>query len=80
MLRVASLFLVTIAAGIMPASATPATLSTDGAREIAKDTYIYAYPLVLMDVTRQQLTNFETPPGTPGQGPANQFIEASRVS
>ena len=24
--------------------------------------------------TRQQLTNFETPPGTPGQGPANQFI------
>ena len=74
MLRVASLFLVTIAAGMMPASATPSTLSADEAREIAKDTYIYAYPLVLMDATRQQLTNFETPPGTPGQGPANQFI------
>src|SRR5215203_4904196 len=51
---------------------TPATLSADEIREIAKDAYVYAYALLLMDATRQQLTNFETPPGTL-YGPANQF-------
>ncbi|MGB8743592.1 MAG: DUF1254 domain-containing protein [Xanthobacteraceae bacterium] len=50
------------------------TVSEQDALEIARDAFIYGYPLVLMDVTRQQLTNFATPPGTPGQGPANQFI------
>ena len=69
---VSALLIATV--GILPAKAEAGTLSKDEAQEIAKDTYIYAYPLVLMDVTRQQLTNFETPPGTPGQGPANQFI------
>ena len=69
---VSALLIATV--GILPAKAEAGTLSKDEAQEIAKDTYIYAYPLVLMDVTRQQLTNFEMPPGTPGQGPANQFI------
>jgi hypothetical protein len=50
------------------------TISEEDAYEIARDAYIYAYPLVLMDATRQQLTNFEVPPGRPGQGPVNQFI------
>lgn len=45
------------------------TTSEKDAYEIARDAYIYAYPLVLMDATRQQLTNFVVPPGTPGQGP-----------
>jgi hypothetical protein len=47
---------------------------------MAREAYIYAYPLVLMDVTRKQLTNFVTPPGTPGQGPANQFINLREFS
>jgi hypothetical protein len=50
------------------------SLSAEEAREIAREAYIYAYPLVLMDVTRQQLTNYAEPSGRPGQGPPNQFI------
>lgn len=49
-------------------------ISEQDAYEIARDAYIYAYPLVLMDVTRKQLTNFTEPAGMPGQGPANRFI------
>ena len=41
--------------------------------EIVKDAYVYAYPLVLNDVTRRQLTNFAEPTGIPGQGPVNRF-------
>ena len=52
-------------------------ISEQDAYEIARDAYIYAYPLVLMDLTRQQITNFVEPPGTPGQGPANRFIHVS---
>jgi len=59
---------------VPPARAQQASVTEDVAYEIAREAYIYAYPLVLMDVTRQQLTNFEVPPGTPGQGPPNQFI------
>ena len=42
-------------------------ISEQDAYEIARDAYIYAYPLVLMDVTRKQLTNFTEPAGMPGQ-------------
>jgi hypothetical protein len=49
-------------------------ISADEAQEIARDAYIYGYPLVLMNVTRQQLTNYAEPTGTAGQGPPNQFI------
>jgi hypothetical protein len=44
------------------------------ASQIARDAYVYAYPLVLMDVTRQQLTNYVEPPGTPAADPPNRFI------
>ena len=54
--------------------ATAAEISEKDAYDIARDAYIYAYPLVLMDVTRQQLTNFADPPGIPGAGPPNRFI------
>jgi len=47
------------------------TMVTKLAREIASEAYIYAYPLVLMDVTRETLTNFSAP-GTHG-APLNQF-------
>jgi hypothetical protein len=54
--------------------ATAAQLSDKEAYNITRDAYIYAYPLVLMDVTRQQLTNYVEPPATPGAGPPNRFI------
>ena len=56
------------------ASAQSPGLSEQEAYAIARDAYIYAYPLVLMDVTRQQLTNYAEPSGAPGQGPPNRFM------
>ncbi len=44
----------------------------DDVREIAIDAYMYAYPLVLMEVTRREVTNVEEPTKT-GRAPMNQF-------
>jgi len=44
----------------------------DEALEIAIEAYVYAYPLVLMDVTRHVATNVETPGS--GRAPINQFV------
>lgn len=50
---------------------TMSTLASD-LRTLSHEAYIYLYPLVTMDVTREQLTNL--PAGSkPGFGPANQF-------
>jgi hypothetical protein len=53
-----------------------AKLTEQEAYEIAKEAYVYAYPLVLQDVTIRQLTNFAEPTGIPGQGPFNRFSHA----
>jgi hypothetical protein len=42
------------------------------ATEIAKEAYVYLYPLVTMDVTRKQLTNAD-PAQSPYGGPPNAF-------
>lgn len=49
-------------------------LSTDEAREIAREAYVYAYPLVLMRVTRNVGTNVEHPNGL--TAPINQLAHA----
>jgi hypothetical protein len=54
----------------------PTTISSELAQEIAQETYIWGYPLVLMELTRKKLTNFEAPTGVPGQAPMNQFSHA----
>ena len=41
------------------------------AREIAIDAYVYAYPLVTMDITRRVMTNVEKPEGS--KAPMGQF-------
>lgn len=56
------------ASGAAPAG--PA-LSADEQRAIALDAYLYLYPLVIMDLTRLQITNM--PPGGLGGAPANAF-------
>lgn len=38
---------------------------------MAIDAYIYAYPMVLMEVTRRQTTNVQSP--VAGRAPMNQF-------
>src|ERR1700691_6194907 len=43
---------------------------------IAQELYVYAYPLVLMDVTRRVTTNTERPQGI--LAPANQFAHLAR--
>ncbi|RMH82353.1 DUF1254 domain-containing protein [Pseudomonas sp. AOB-7] len=50
------------------------TLSREEAREIARDAYIYAYPLVLMQVTREVSTNVLEPKGL--AAPINQLTHA----
>jgi hypothetical protein len=53
-------------------SSVEAALSADEARTFGVEAYVYLYPLVIMDVTRRQMTNL--PAGTkPGFGPAGAF-------
>ncbi|WEK48615.1 MAG: DUF1254 domain-containing protein [Candidatus Kaistia colombiensis] len=59
------------AAVSLPAHAEPA-LTKDQAQAIGVDAYLYFYPLITMDLTRQQSTNIE--PGKElGRGPMNMF-------
>jgi hypothetical protein len=51
-------------------------LSAADAQAIANEAYLYLYPLVTMEITRQQLTN--VPPGTsPIGGPMNTFANVA---
>jgi hypothetical protein len=59
-----------IAQGVA-ANAAAAKLSPDEQQAIALDAYLYLYPLVIMDLTRLQITNL--PPGQVGGAPANAF-------
>ncbi len=52
------------------------SISPELAREIAQETYIWGYPLVLIDITRKVMTNYEAPTGELGQAPMNQFAHA----
>lgn len=51
-----------------------AALSEREATEIAVDSYIYAAPLVLMELHRQVLTNVEQPDFARSSAPMNQFV------
>src|SRR5262249_53591536 len=61
------------------AYAAPAPVSADEAREVAIDASVYAYPLVLMDVTRRVSTNVAARDTELGlRAPINQFAHAKR--
>ena len=53
-------------------SSAPGALSAEELRAIAQEAYIYLYPLVLMDLTRKQLTNIDKNLSPIG-GPMNAF-------
>jgi hypothetical protein len=44
------------------------------AYDIGVEGYTFLYPLVLMDLTRRQMTNVEAVGKVPGRGPANVFV------
>ena len=57
---------------------TDTDLNKDTAYEIGCETYTYLYPLVLMDVTRRQLTNVKEIDSAGRRGPANVFVNYRR--
>jgi hypothetical protein len=54
-----------------PTTAPAPTVSAAELHDIAVDAYIYAYPMVLMEVTRRSATNVASP--LDGKAPMNQF-------
>lgn len=58
----------------LQASQAGATLTAQDAHDIARDTYVYAFPMVLAEVTRRVMTNVEAPVSVGlGHAPMNQF-------
>lgn len=50
----------------------------DEFKRLVRDVYQYAYPLVLMDITRQQMTNVPDATSVPQRAPINQFAHYRR--
>src|SRR5258708_22995094 len=71
--------IIALAIALTLASITPASsqnVSEQEAYDIAKDAYVYAYPLLLSDLTLRHQTNFAEPTGKLAQAPLNQFSHA----
>lgn len=64
-----------LAVATTPSAWAAAPLSADEARQVAIDAYMYAYPLVLIDVTRRKGSNVVTPRGL--DAPINQLAHAT---
>ncbi len=77
MMRAAVVFaafsLVTLAQTSTPRAQT---MSEQDAYAIARDAYVYAYPIVSMEMTRQQVTNVPDATSVSLRAPVNQFAHA----
>jgi hypothetical protein len=58
----------------------PHTTAVDGELETAIDAYVYLYPLVLMEMTRRQMTNYTAPRDQPPGAPSNQIAHARTLA
>jgi hypothetical protein len=67
-------FLICALALTTPAAAQ--AISNEQAYEIARDAYVYAYPIVTMDVSMRQSTNVPDAKTIPLRAPVNQFAHA----
>jgi hypothetical protein len=80
MARSRAVVALTLATAALPsmqtASAQSSGIAEQEAYEIAKEAYVYAYPLLLMDVFMRQGTNYAEPTGIVTQAPYNQFSHA----
>lgn len=47
-------------------------------QQIANEAYVFAYPLVTMDLTKDVMTNIEKPNPAAGRGPMGQFVNSPR--
>jgi hypothetical protein len=73
---VVALALTTAAQSASAQLARAADPTEQEAYEIVKDAYVYAYPLLLSDITLRQQTNYAEPTGKLAQAPLNQFSHA----
>jgi len=71
MFRILGLMLAVIAASVLPVTAQGT--SEEKVKEIARDVYQYAYPIVLMDTTMRQTTAVPDATSVHGRAPINQF-------
>jgi hypothetical protein len=60
-----------LATPALPAAADQPAITEKDARDVAVQAYLYLYPLVTMEITREQLTNVERPEGI--HAPMNTF-------
>src|SRR5262249_26375572 len=74
MKKVVSIFLV--CGSMVATQANAQAVSKEQAYEIARDAYIYAYPIVTMDVSMRQSTNVPDAKTVPLRAPINQFAHA----
>ncbi len=58
------------------AASTPIHLSADEALKIGTDAYIFGYPLITMEMTKDVMTNVAKPEGT--RAPEGQFLNMSK--
>ena len=63
----------------VPALAAAAPVSGREAKAIATDAYAYAYPLVLMELSRRVMTNAGTGGPAKARAPMNQFAHLRGV-
>lgn len=65
-----------VCGSMIGAQANAQPVSREQAYEIARDAYIYAYPIVTMDVSMRQSTNVPDARTVPLRAPVNQFAHA----
>jgi hypothetical protein len=69
-----------IAAGTQTVQAQKSDISPKHAREIATETYIWGYPLIVMEILRKVATNVEDATSSLGRAPNRAMKSASRIS
>ncbi|WOH80045.1 DUF1254 domain-containing protein [Bradyrhizobium sp. BEA-2-5] len=69
--------LIVLGLGLMPGLPVSAqSISEQQAYEIARDAYVFAYPIVTMDISMRQSTNVPNANTVPLRAPINQFAHA----
>lgn len=76
MFKTATAAIAILSALLIGAPATAQEITKEQAYEIARDAYVFAYPIVTMDISRRQSTNVPNARSIPLRAPINQFAHA----